>query len=417
VNIYSVPGTNIFLLDAPGFGDTYRNDTEVLSAIANALGDLHEDSTTTVNGVIYIHAINEAKIGNLALKNIRMFQNLIGEANLNKARLVLTKRKLVPEATAMSREKELMNNKEFWQPLIALGAEVEKFNDSKDSALKIIHSLADLEGFVPQVTDQYTVKKQSLHQTAAGKIVDNGIEELKEQQKEEIEVLRKQSEKEIRAKNIEVAALIDKEREAKERELREIKDEQARLQRTREDQFRELESQFRQRERERKDEFERLQMERDEKMRRNERDRDAELERLRKNQEIEKKQMREEMGQVRRSELQERESLLQKIEQDKRKYQAEADQERKRYEAEVHAQRDILLKTREDEKIRSRMKSARRKSRLGRWVTRGVGAAYVVGLTVMTGGIGLPVSIATAVGLEIANQVQKKDEEEKLGYQ
>src|ERR1700722_14905631 len=92
-------------LDPPGFGDTYKNDTDVLSAIANALGDFHEDSTTTINGIIYIQAIDEATMGHLALKNLRVFRNLIGEEHLEKCRLLTTKWKSVPDAKATSREK------------------------------------------------------------------------------------------------------------------------------------------------------------------------------------------------------------------------------------------------------------------------------------------------------------------------
>jgi predicted GTPase len=66
-------GTKLFLVDTPGFDDTYRSDTDILKEIANWLSTAYEENIKLA-GIIYLHRIEDVRLGGAAMRNLRMFK-------------------------------------------------------------------------------------------------------------------------------------------------------------------------------------------------------------------------------------------------------------------------------------------------------------------------------------------------------
>ena len=61
VKMYQIPDTTVYLMDTPGFDDTYLSDADILKNIATALVDAFNDQVE-IQGALYIHQVTEARM-------------------------------------------------------------------------------------------------------------------------------------------------------------------------------------------------------------------------------------------------------------------------------------------------------------------------------------------------------------------
>jgi hypothetical protein len=167
----------VHLVDTPGFDDSFKNDAEILEGIAEFLRDVN-NRRGTLSGILYLHQITDARMKGSALKNLIMFQKLMGQRALTNCLLVTTKWGLVDPAVGMAREEELANNPKFWKNMISNHARVAKFDGSTESAIQIIESVAGLEGITPRLTKELCRDGMQLKNTSAGKIVIDTLQEV-----------------------------------------------------------------------------------------------------------------------------------------------------------------------------------------------------------------------------------------------
>ncbi|KAK0742638.1 P-loop containing nucleoside triphosphate hydrolase protein [Schizothecium vesticola] len=99
----------VVLIDTPGFNDTTRTDTSILSEIA---GWLAED--VKLAGIVYLHRIQDNRVSGSAAKNIDLFRELCGTESLGSVVLATTMWDALPLEKAAAREAELKGKKEFW---------------------------------------------------------------------------------------------------------------------------------------------------------------------------------------------------------------------------------------------------------------------------------------------------------------
>ena len=100
-------GKKIFLVNTPGFDDTYRSDTEILREIADWLAQAYQ-FRVRLTGIIYLHRITDVRIGGSGMKNLRMFRKLCGEQGLGSVVLATTIWSLCLAADASRREDQLV---------------------------------------------------------------------------------------------------------------------------------------------------------------------------------------------------------------------------------------------------------------------------------------------------------------------
>lgn len=110
VALYPVAGEAIVLADTPGFDDTYRSDGDILSDINECLAGAFRERWE-IPGVLYIHPITETRMKGSAMKNLRIFKEILGSRNMSNCILVITKWSLQDPAVSEAREKELLESR------------------------------------------------------------------------------------------------------------------------------------------------------------------------------------------------------------------------------------------------------------------------------------------------------------------
>ncbi|KAF8856749.1 putative GTPase Era, partial [Acephala macrosclerotiorum] len=169
-DLFHIPGTNINLMDTPGFDDTFSNDSDILSRIANCLANFHNERIP-VSGILYLHPIDQPRMKGSDMKNLEVFREIVGKRNIANCFFVTTKWSKVSDEEGALREQELVEDGSFWKLMLDQGAQVMRFRGTRRSATEIIHSLCsavDPLGFKPKITIEYCEEGRSINETSAG---------------------------------------------------------------------------------------------------------------------------------------------------------------------------------------------------------------------------------------------------------
>ncbi|KAF5257022.1 hypothetical protein FOXYS1_12473 [Fusarium oxysporum] len=144
--------SDIYLLDTPGFDDTNRSDTEVLKEIALCL-------TKT---------ITDRRMGESAKKNLMMFRKLCGEESLMNVILVTTMWEDEYAAIGERREQELIATGAFWGALVEEGAQINRHNNTRSSAMPLLRTIAKSDRVTISIQKEMVSEHKDLNKTEAG---------------------------------------------------------------------------------------------------------------------------------------------------------------------------------------------------------------------------------------------------------
>jgi hypothetical protein len=174
---------NIYLVDTPGFDDTDRSDTEVLREIASWLTASYSNSIKLA-GIIYLHRITDPRMQGSGMRNLHMFKRLCGDQNLSNVVMATGHWEKIAEADGIERERQLKETKNFWGYMVERGSQVHRHYNTKESALKLIHSLVDGTKSRPKIVldiqAQMVDEGKDLAETGAGQAVDKAISQERE---------------------------------------------------------------------------------------------------------------------------------------------------------------------------------------------------------------------------------------------
>lgn len=213
----------IWLIDTPGFDDTYRTDSDVLREVAQWLTTAY---TMKINltGIIYLHRISDPRVGNAASRNLRMFKKLCGDDGLASVVLATTMWSEGKDNKAeKKRESELQSEPIFWKTMIQRGSRVFRHDKGRKSAVEIINYLIDKRRpVVLDIQTEMVEKNMKLVNTAAGTEVATDLErktekwaqelvDLKQELREAIEKRDEDAKKEIQEMRAELQAKLDRE--------------------------------------------------------------------------------------------------------------------------------------------------------------------------------------------------------------
>jgi hypothetical protein len=202
-------GEEIVLIDTPGFNDTLRSESEILKDIAGWLDyTFRNPPQIKLTGIIYMQAITDRRMYGSTLRNLKMFKELCGESPLKNVVLVTTgwgAAKLSGELDkAAGNEDQLRREQEFWKPLIQRGAQVARFEDTKDSALSVIMSLVGKEPQILQIQKELVMDNSDLINTSAGRVVNEEMKKLEDKYKRELAEIQKEMAEAIAARDVEI---------------------------------------------------------------------------------------------------------------------------------------------------------------------------------------------------------------------
>ena len=176
-------------IDTPGFDDTDTKDSDILKIIWEHISSI---DGLRLSGLLYLHRITDDRVGGTAMKNLRMFQKLVGNDSMKNVILVTTMwGKLQPSDDGDARVKQLTETGNFWGGMITSGARHERYNGTEVDARRIIRTMLDNAPCKLQI-QQELEQGQKLADTAAGKEVSDRLETLKAHHAEEIAELKKE---------------------------------------------------------------------------------------------------------------------------------------------------------------------------------------------------------------------------------
>ncbi|KAI4267762.1 MAG: hypothetical protein LQ337_008197 [Flavoplaca oasis] len=218
----------VILVDTPGFNDTHRSDTEILTALADWMKSSYQDKMF-LSGIIYLHAISDTRMTHSSLQNLRMFRKLVGDHNLKNVILATTKWSVTPLEDGLRREKDLTSEKGFWNTMMAAGSVVRQFENSAASAQSLVEEILHLqEKIVPKIQKEVMDGKK-LADTEAGAYIEEAIARLQTKHEEEKQALLEEVQRARSEHNRNMQKALEAERERLDKRMAERVEEQRQL--------------------------------------------------------------------------------------------------------------------------------------------------------------------------------------------
>lgn len=185
-------------IDTPGFDDTDTKDSDVLMKIWEHISSI---KGLRLSGLLYLHRITDDRVGGTAMKNLRMFQKLVGNDSMKNVVLVTTMwGKLQQSDDGDARVEQLIETGKFWGGMITSGARHERYDGTEADALRITQMILDNTPRKLQIQNELDQGRE-LADTAAGKEVADRLETLKAQHAKEIAELNKEINQAAQNKN------------------------------------------------------------------------------------------------------------------------------------------------------------------------------------------------------------------------
>ncbi|KAG0699562.1 P-loop containing nucleoside triphosphate hydrolase protein, partial [Suillus ampliporus] len=180
---------SVTLLDTPGFDDTSRSDTDILTMIAAYLSKTYEQGTRLA-GIIYLHRISDFKMGSISQRNFKIFRELCGESSLNNVLIVTNMWSEVKRETGEARESELASKNKFFKPVLEKGAQLLRHEGTLESAHTILRYLINKHPAVLRIQQEIIDEHKPIEKTAAGSELRRALNQQAERHNEEISNLR-----------------------------------------------------------------------------------------------------------------------------------------------------------------------------------------------------------------------------------
>ncbi|CUS07478.1 unnamed protein product [Tuber aestivum] len=287
-------GAKVTLVDTPGFNDTTRTDSEVLTEICDWTSETFKENRL-LSGIIYLHSVTNVRMDGSSVKNLRMFQKLCGRGALRNVFLTTTQwSKVTDQAEGEIRERALCEERNFWGLLIERGATLQRFHGTRESGLKLIDQLMSNQPEALDIQDQIVTQKRTIVETDAGQFINAELIAQEKKYKEEIESLERECQAAIKEKDEEMRELIAEERARAQKKLEKAVDEKRRLEEMHAEEMRRRDIE-KQRDEERRKEEQRETQEKLEKAEAEKRRKEEQhAEELRKQEEREERRIREE---------------------------------------------------------------------------------------------------------------------------
>ncbi|MCJ1435575.1 hypothetical protein MMC27_004949 [Xylographa pallens] len=182
---------NVTLVDTPGFDDSNRSDTEILSLIASWMKDAYDDGTR-LTGIIYLQRISDNRMTGSSIKNLAMLRSLCGTKNLSRVIMATTMWDAVTPEQGTEREAELLSTDHFWGMMKSAGSMVRRYDNTRGGAMAMVDELLQMAPIVLQIQQEIAVQKKALGDTEAGQTVNSDLKRLEKEHKKEMEDIRKE---------------------------------------------------------------------------------------------------------------------------------------------------------------------------------------------------------------------------------
>lgn len=182
--------TNVAVVDCPGFDDSFKSDTEILSMISELVTTQYQIGMK-LWGVVFLQRITDIRFQGSAQNVLSLFQQLVGDEALSNVVLATTQWSKVKEEdmpAAILREQQLRD--QYWRDMLDKKSATTRFEGSKASAEGIIAQLIGKKEIVLQLQDELVNEKKSLGKTSAGSLLKPNVDRKLKKNKEDVKRLK-----------------------------------------------------------------------------------------------------------------------------------------------------------------------------------------------------------------------------------
>ena len=239
VNVYMFEhtGRRVFLIDTPGFDDTFRSDIDVLKDVAFFFSSTYKRDVALA-GIIYLHPISHNRFAGSDVRHLSMFRRMCGEDGYPHLVLGTTMWDRLPKdgpdlAMANDREEELRSTDGFWGLMSSRGSRMMRFQGDEASALRIVDHLMQMRekhgSFVLTIQKELVDEKKDLDATSAGKELRKEIDKATAQYRKKLDSLKSDHEDAMKRRDAETARILEGQRRDFEEKLAEADEAQQQL--------------------------------------------------------------------------------------------------------------------------------------------------------------------------------------------
>jgi hypothetical protein len=151
-------------------------------------------------GVLYLHDITNARMGGTAVRNVKMFNSVVGEAAAKNVVIVTTKWDLIDAKAGEERQKELAADEQFFGNILKQGATLQPFVKG-DNPMRLIEKIIkEHQRINIHIVDQMK-KGMKLNETDAGKVLNKDIEDALQAQQDKHEEQMKKKMAQMKSEN------------------------------------------------------------------------------------------------------------------------------------------------------------------------------------------------------------------------
>ena len=155
----------------------------------------HDDSYNSdmkLGGVVYLHDISETRMHGKTRKNLEVFQKLCGNDAFRSVILGTTGWTGICKEDGDMRTKQLCEK--YWQDMLHHGSQIFKFEDSSESAWKMVGSILELNrsrAEVLQIQRELVDALKLMPDTEAGQKLRNDLDQILKKLKEDRKAQKK----------------------------------------------------------------------------------------------------------------------------------------------------------------------------------------------------------------------------------
>lgn len=176
-----IGGSDVVLVDTPGFDDTKKSDLQILQMISDWLSKSYKKGTL-LSGILYFHRISDNRMAGTPLKNLRVFQKLCGTKAMSQVVLVTTMWDEVDEAVGNERLEELKDN--YWKLMIAQGSTTYDYRNTLESSKQLLSQLVERKRREVRLQKEIADKHLELRETDAGRELYSRLDQIAEKRAE-----------------------------------------------------------------------------------------------------------------------------------------------------------------------------------------------------------------------------------------
>ncbi|KAG9224648.1 hypothetical protein CCMSSC00406_0002201 [Pleurotus cornucopiae] len=216
------------LIDTPGFNDTSKTDTEVLTMIAASLSSMYRGGVK-LSGAIYIHRISDVRMGGASTRNFKLFKGLCGDDMLQNVVIVTNMWSHVPLDVGEAREEELKSDHDFFKPVLDGGAQLKRHDNTSTSARDIVGSIAFNIPLPLRIQLELVDEQKVITETAAGAELGRELREQATRYEEERRRLQDDMNEALRQKDEQAREELEQATAQLNRDMMRVEDERQQL--------------------------------------------------------------------------------------------------------------------------------------------------------------------------------------------